>query len=265
MSIHNNVLSPSKLADFNQNGFVCLQSLFTMMEVKEISNAIDELEREDPISCIGKQMVYLEDNLLTGQGKVYAKIEKFIEYSTVLNELVYSPKLIGYISQLFGERPVLFKDKINFKLSGGHGFEPHQDIYPGWVTYASYFISALITIDASTPSNGCLEVVVGYHERDLPERRRERLTQEQWKSIEFISYPTSPGDVLLFDCFVPHRSAPNLSDDPRRNLYLTYNPESQGDHRLRYFTDKRCLFPPNYEREPGKTISFSPEKWLSST
>jgi hypothetical protein len=42
----------------------------------------------------------------------------------------------------------------------------------------------------------------------------------------------------------------------RRNLYLTYNRASEGDHREKYFADKRKSYPPDLEREPGKEYSF---------
>jgi ectoine hydroxylase-related dioxygenase (phytanoyl-CoA dioxygenase family) len=87
---------------------------------------------------------------------------------------------------------------------------------------------------------------------------------ERWKPLEgpvlagmvFEKYPMEPGDVAFFDCFAPHRSGPNLTDEPRRNLYLTYNRASDGDHRERYFADKRRNYPPDNEREPGKEYVF---------
>ena len=58
------------------------------------------------------------------------------------------------------------------------------------------------------------------------------------------------------DCFVPHRSAPNPGDAARRNVYLTFNRASDGDHRRRYFAEKRRSYPPDCEREPGRSYSF---------
>ena len=49
---------------------------------------------------------------------------------------------------------------------------------------------------------------------------------------------------------------PNLTDRPRRALYVTYNRAADGDHRARYFAEKRANFPPDIEREPGKEYRF---------
>lgn len=250
------MLSRSQCNDFKRDGFVCIPGLFTVSEINRISRAIDALARHPPETCIGKQMVYFEDSVLPNADKVLSRIEKFIEYDAVLRRVVYDDRLIHPLRQLFGEAPVLFKEKINFKMPGGQGFEPHQDIQPGWDDYAAYFISILITIDASTLENGCLELAPGHHTRGLIGEKWKPLSGGQLTGIDFVKCPSAPGDVVFFDCFVPHKSAPNRTDRPRRNLYLTYNPGSQGDHRLRYYMDKRKSFPPDYEREPGKEYRF---------
>jgi hypothetical protein len=71
-----------------------------------------------------------------------------------------------------------------------------------------------------------------------------------------VPVPTEPGDVIFFDSFVPHASKPNPSQACRRVLYLTYNRLADGDHRHRYFDDKRQSFPPDIERVPGRTYKF---------
>jgi hypothetical protein len=47
-----------------------------------------------------------------------------------------------------------------------------------------------------------------------------------------------------------------MTGDPRRILYLTYNAVAQGDHRVRYFAEKRENFPPDVERRPGVEYKF---------
>jgi ectoine hydroxylase-related dioxygenase (phytanoyl-CoA dioxygenase family) len=111
----------------------------------------------------------------------------------------------------------------------------------------------MVTLDAATLENGCLEVSAGRH--------REGLIGEQWKPLEeqglnLQAIPTGPGDVIFFDSFVPHASKPNLTDSPRRILYITYNLASEGDHRERYFADKHASFPPDIDRDQEKTYVF---------
>ena len=102
-------------------------------------------------------------------------------------------------------------------------------------------MTALVTIDPCTLDNGCLEMAVYEH--------RKQLIGEKWKPLEedalpYRALPTRPGDAVFFDSFIPHRSGPNRSADPRRVLYVTYNARSAGDHRRDYYNDKRRSYPP---------------------
>jgi len=74
---------------------------------------------------------------------------------------------------------------------------------------------------------------------------------------------TDPGDVIFFDSFVPHASGPNRTAAPRRVLYVTYSRACDGDHRARYFADKRRDFPPISNANPvASTRSASEERSL---
>ena len=82
------------------------------------------------------------------------------------------------------------------------------------------------------------------------------MTDEDMKGMNFVAYPTKPGDVIFFDSFAPHRSEPNLSDKPRRLMYVTYNRLSEGDHRVQYYADKRENYPQDCEREAGRDYVY---------
>ena len=220
----------------------------------DLSAWIDELSARPP--AVGKLMAYYEDSRLESGKKILSRIEKFVDYHDGMKSLVYGEKMTGRVSELLGDRALLFKEKVNFKMPGGAGFEAHQDIQPGWDAYAPYFISVLVTVDPSTIENGCLELSAGHHKRGLIGQKWKPLAGDELQGIEFTPYPMEPGDVAFFDCFVPHQSKPNLTSKRRRNLYLTYNRASDGDFREKYFADKRKSFPPDFEREPGKEYVF---------
>ena len=58
---------------------------------------------------------------------------------------------------------------------------------------------------------------------------------------------------------IPTRRTPRRRTSPasaRRVLYITYNRRSAGDHRVRYYADKRKSFPPDIERDPTRTYTF---------
>lgn len=239
---------------FERDGFLVVPGMYSPDEVAAMAEWIDALVAKPPRR--GAEMPYFEDNRTDPGRRILSRIERFAENGTALGNIVRSRKLLDAVEALLGGPAVLFKEKINFKLPGGGGFEPHQDIQPGWDDYAPYFISLAIAIDPSTTENGCLEVARGHHRRGLIGERWKPLTAEQLHGVRFEAHPMTPGDVMFFDCFVPHQSQPNATAQQRRNVYLTYNRASDGDHRDRYFADKRRSFPPDHEREPGKTYVY---------
>ena len=141
-------------------------------------------------------------------------------------------------------------------MPGGDGFKPHQDQQAGWGAYASLFITTLVSVDEATPANGCLELVAGHHTRGLVGKEWAPLTDADMAGMQFVACPTRPGDVIFFDSFVPHRSGPNPTEHARRALYVTYNRRAEGNHRARYYADKRRSYPPDCEREPGKEYVY---------
>jgi ectoine hydroxylase-related dioxygenase (phytanoyl-CoA dioxygenase family) len=247
-------LLSQNLSDFKRDGFLVIPRMYSPQEIEEVSGWIDEIAARPPRA--GHEMAYFEDSLVQKGKKILSRIEKFVDSHQGFEQFVHSPKMLGVVEELLGAKAVLFKEKINFKLPGGGGFEPHQDIQPGWDDYCPYFISVLVTIDKSTIENGCLELSAGHHTRGLLGEKWKPLTLDQLKGVEFLHYPMEPGDVAFFDCFVPHQSKPNLTGKPRRNLYLTYNRAGDGDFREKYFADKRKSYPPDFEREAGKEYKF---------
>lgn len=242
------------LEAFRRDGFAVLPGLFDEEETRRISAWTDELQAQPEVP--GRCMMYFEPSLLRPGERVLQRIENFCPFHAGFAALCDSDKLRGFASRLLGEPAVLFKDKINFKLAGGAGFKAHQDQQAGWSVYAPLFVTALVAIDDATEANGCLELAAGHHTRGLIGQEWKPLTNDDLLGVDFVPYPTAPGDAVFFDSFVPHRSGPNLSDEPRRVLYVTYNRLADGDHRARYYADKRKSYPPDVERDPGKQYVY---------
>ena len=241
-------------AVFERDGFVVVPGLFDAQEIARISAWTDELEQAPEVP--GRAMKYYEPSLLRAGERVLQRIENFCPFHPGFAALCDGDKLLGSVSRLLGEDAVLFKDKINFKLPGGDGFKPHQDQQAGWSTYADLFVTAMVSIDATTAENGCLELAAGHHMRGLIGEEWKPLTDDDMRRFGGRAVPTLAGDAVFFDSYTPHSSAPNLTAERRRVLYITYNRRSAGDHCVRYFADKRKSFPPDIERDPNKTYTF---------
>ena len=244
-------LDKQQINDFNGNGFVMVRNAFLPEVMQRIKQWTDELSSlpEEP----GKHWVYHEKSRLDPKIDLISRIEKFSPYHAGFREL--GNLLKKPVAQLLGEEAVMFKEKINFKMPGGDGFKPHQDSQAGWEDYASYFINVMVCIDEATIENGCLQLVAGYQNKGLF-REWEPLTDEDMSGMTFIHYPTNPGDLVFFDCYVPHASEPNMTNKTRRLYFATYNRMSEGEHLDRYYADKHRTYPPDIDRLPEKEYVF---------
>jgi ectoine hydroxylase-related dioxygenase (phytanoyl-CoA dioxygenase family) len=245
-------LLDSDVAAFRRNGYVVVPGLFSAAEMVRIRSWVDEVQSwpETP----GRHMMYFEQ---TADGRrLLNRMENVLPYHDGFRALATGERLQGAVGQLFGEPAVLFKDKINFKLPGGGGFDPHQDVQAGWARYGSLHVTALVAIDRATIANGCLEIAGDFHRQSLIGKEWEPLTDGQLAGIHFQPIEAAPGDSVFFDSFVPHRSAPNKTAEQRRVLYYTYNKAAEGDQLSRYYADKRASYPPDIEREPGREYRY---------
>jgi len=252
--MHPHSLTLQQIQDFRRDGFLVIRKPVASTVTDQLISWVDEVQNypEEP----GKYMMYFETSLLESDRRLLQRMENLYEYHKGFKDLFDSDQVKGVVSDLLAEPAVLFKDKINFKLPGGGGFDWHQDQQAGWWVYAPLFITALICIDPVTSDNGPLELSAGHHKQGLIGKEWEPLNNNNMEGMKFEPVMLEPGDMVFFDSFVPHGSGPNMTDQPRRVLYITYNKLSDGDHRKQYYADKRKNFPPDCERDPKKEYKF---------
>lgn len=246
--------TPEQLAEFNCAGFLVIRGFFEAAECTDLRRWTEELTVAPELP--GRHLVYYEDSLTEPGRRIVQRIENMCPFYPGFDTLLRHGRLIAWAGALLGDEAVLFKDKINFKLPGGDGFKPHQDQQAGWSTYTDLFVTAMVSIDSTTAQNGCLELCAGQHTRGLIGEEWKPLTDDDMRRLGSRAVPTQPGDAVFFDSYTPHASAPNLTAERRRVLYITYNRLSAGDHRVQYYADKRKSFPPDIERDPNRTYTF---------
>ncbi len=232
---------------WSESGYVHLKNFFSPEEQTAIVNFVDEITawKDTP----GKWMRYYEED--ASANKFLCRIENFLPYHEELNNLILRQQVWDTLAQLMQEPAVLFKEKINFKFPNGKGFLPHQDA-PAFSSFnQDYHITALIPVDHFTTENGCLQIVENSNQGMLKTAADGTIDNEVAETLNWQAFPCKLGDLLLFDSYLPHRSGDNLSNAPRRGIYLTFNKQSAGDHRDEYYALKRKHFPQDCEREPG--------------
>lgn len=238
-------------ASFQRDGYTVLPNLLARNEKEMLVRFAEDIAHwpEAP----QRWMQYFEHNIHT-QARQLCLVENFLPYHEGLDDIVHDGRLEAAVSAVMGEPAMLHRDRLNLKLPGGHGFAPHQDALALCEMAPHRLVTALIAVDACTLENGCLELAVGGRALGLlPHTAPGGAISEEWVDrLEFRALVVEPGEVVIFDADIPHRSGPNLSASPRRAFYLTYSTAREGDLRATYFREKRDSFPPECERVEGQ-------------
>src|SRR5262245_19822865 len=152
------------VAHFNEHGWLLTRTL-TADGVVALQRWVDEVASWPLVG--GEWLQYRE---LTDDGPKLCRSENFVPFHEGLRELLTTGPMVETASALLGERAVLYKEKINYKLPGGAGYAPHQDA-PAYPLVASH-VSAMVAIDDADADNGGLEVVSDSFDRRLPSDER---------------------------------------------------------------------------------------------
>eukprot|EP00980_Cylindrotheca_fusiformis_P030414 scaffold24788_cov117-Cylindrotheca_fusiformis.AAC.6 len=191
-------------------------------------------------------------NGIIEQRRTLTRLEHFVDAHQGWSNLCH-----GYLSDVLsvalGEKMVLYKEKLNLKPPGGSGFAPHLDSPSLRVALGpdgpQTFVTVMVAIDDMTVQNGCLRLCHGpwteenHVKVNEPEEngnpdaggRAGAIEGSVAEELQFEDLVCKGGSIAAFNGWVPHRSAANKSPFPRRAVFLTYNPASEGEfHKLYY-------------------------------
>jgi len=243
---------------FSEKGFIVLKGFFDVDAMQPISAWLDELQNVADVADHAAK--YYETSPITGQD-ILVRVEHVLgRHDKEMSELLLSEKTTECLTQLFGEPPVLFKEKINYKHPGCRADKLHQDQAAGWNAYADFFITMCLVVDPNREENAALRFMnSGNYEKALMTKEWQPMSDLEtvdWADDEYVMLEADPGDVIFFDCYVPHGSPPNESNRDRRNIYLTFNRQSDGDLRTSYYADKWETYPPNDIEHARSADSF---------
>lgn len=251
-------LRPAQLKEYSRTGFLLLPGRFTA-HLPALRAAVTELLQPGTVGklCPGNPRLDFEA-AAAGWGSppaqlVLKSVEPVLDISPGLAAVASSTDVQSIFRSLFlGAKPVLFEDKVHMKLPTPRGtaaaqrshadigaFPAHQD-HVFWSTYSRRLATLVIYLDDATEANGALQLhpyppsrgALPHHQPPaLPEQQAHFPLQLDASSIDATTTTSAlpAGSAVLFDCMTPHASLPNVSDTPRRSLFLSYNPAEDGD------------------------------------
>lgn len=243
-------LTQDQIAHFDSQGFLILRAsehnLVEPSTLQQWTHEVRTWPREK-----GKWMPY--DEITSSGERQLMRTENFADFHSGFSSLLHGEELRSILAQVTRDDMLLFKDKINYKLAGGNGFQAHLDApaydHIGEIEHTT----ANLAVDPATLENGCVEIVPGSHKMAVELADVGRISQTWEDAQDWVPVELATGDLLIFGSHLAHRSAPNKTEKSRSSVYATYHKVSDGtDLRKRYYRDRRENFPPDHERIPGK-------------
>jgi len=251
-------LSQEQIKDFHERGFIVLKGFFDTEMIERLSSWLDELSHKAPDD--GAEAKYYEKSPISDEDLLVRAEYLLGEHNPEITDLLLNERTMSSLQDLFGEAPVLFKEKANYKLPGCRPDKLHQDQAAGWNAYTDFYISMAIVVDENRKDNAAISFMCsGNYDKSLMSEEWTPLTMDDppyQPEDEYMLLEAQPGDVVFFDSYVPHGSPANTSDSQRRNIYLTFNKASDGDLRQQYYDDKWETYPPNQVSTSRTDSSF---------
>ncbi|WP_158299570.1 phytanoyl-CoA dioxygenase family protein [Paenibacillus antri] len=240
-------LTYEQLQSYNDTGYLVLRNVFTEEEVRlwraECDRLLSLKEYVDPLNL---RVAYRKAQ--NGE-RMIEKFDPLLDVSPVFGHLFQDERILTPLRDIYLDEPLLFKDKLIFKLPGNTGYTMHQDA-AFWHGFPyEGLISVMVAIDGATKENGALELFPGYHDKFRQKETLRNFDEEEIAQIDAskgVIYDTNPGDMILFSSLTPHQSGTNTTQSSRRQLFLTYSPSKNGrlykahyQHYVRYVTRGR--------------------------
>jgi hypothetical protein len=223
------VVTAAQRQAYDADGFLVLPGFFPAATVAAVLVEAEGLRRRadlvDPRNLRCRFMPHAE----TG-ADLFEVFDPIIDLSPACAAVADDPRLLAVLEALYGEPACLFKDKLIYKLPGARGYGLHQD-FIAWPGFPRSFLTVLVALDPAASDNGCTQVFAGVQRRGClsnEDGNYHELSVEGLGGSPAVDLALRPGDVAVFGCFTPHRSAPNRSTRLRRQLFLSYNALSDG-------------------------------------
>ena len=138
--------------------------------------------------------------------------------------------VLDRVTELVGPRLDCFLSQFIFKNPGAWGQPWHQDSWYFPFEPPRPITGVWLAVTQATLENGCLHVLPGSHREPVHEHEPDRRPGANYGYVEIVDHDMTgsvpvlmdPGDLLLFDSHLMHRSTDNESDGVRAAMVYHY-------------------------------------------
>lgn len=234
-------LTTDQLAEYEQQGFVRLASFADQSICDEmLAHVVDIVRRHAAGEMVGDALVLPEANLAGTGGLPEGLVSKVfrLHRDEVFGPFASSPAVTDMVAPLIAPTLDCFLSQFIFKNPGAWGQPWHQDSFYFHFQPARPIVGVWLAVTEATLENGCLHVLPGSHKERVHEHVPDRRPNANYGYVEIVDHDMSgavpvlmdPGDLLVFDSHLMHRSTDNCSTGIRSAMVYHYAATGTVDH-----------------------------------
>jgi hypothetical protein len=264
-SSHLKVVSAEQHRSWATNGFFRIPDFAPPATCEAMLDRVIELARDRGMATAIGAKVTPENN---NAGKPVARPEEAVSKifglhrDGVFADFALSSSVVDLVAELIGPDLDVFLSQFIFKMPGAWGQPWHQDSFYFPFEPARPVVGIWLAVTEATLHNGCLHVLGGSHTEPVHTHVPDRRPGANHGYFEIVDHDMSadepvlmePGDLLVFDSHLMHRSTDNESDGMRAAMVYHYAAAGTVDHTDKFFPSINDWVP---ARRAGGTVSGS--------
>jgi ectoine hydroxylase-related dioxygenase (phytanoyl-CoA dioxygenase family) len=185
-----------------------------------------------------------------------------LHLDSVFAAFAHSAEVVDLVSPLIGSDDVdVFLSQFIFKTGGAWGQPWHQDSFYFPFDPPRPVVGVWLAVTEATLVNGCLHVLPGSQTEPVHTHVPDRRPGANYGYFEIVDHDMSgsepvlmdPGDLLVFDSHLMHRSTDNESSGIRAAMVYHYAGGGTIDHSEEYFPSTNTWVP---VRRGGRVVSL---------
>ncbi|HEY6471556.1 MAG TPA: phytanoyl-CoA dioxygenase family protein [Acidimicrobiales bacterium] len=239
-------LSDEQRASWEERGFFRIEGFAPASTCEAMLARVTEIVRDPALAESLRVKVMAESNKAgvevehpeDGVSKIFR-----LHRDPVFAEFAHSGAVVDVVAPLIGPDVDVFLSQFIFKTAGAWGQPWHQDSLYFPFEPRRPVIGVWLAVTEATLVNGCLHVLPGSQTEPVHQHVPDRRPGANYGYFEIVDHDMSgsepvlmkPGDLLVFDSHVMHRSTDNESSGIRAAMVYHYASAGTVDHSEEYW------------------------------
>ena len=238
-------LNDDQLISWSERGFFRIDGFADADTCDAMLARVTQIVRDDDLAHkLGVKVVpesNTSDRAHTQPEDGVSKVFK-LHRDGVFADFAHSATVVDPVSALITPDIDVFLSQFIFKTPGAWGQPWHQDSFYFPFEPARPVVGVWLAVTEATLENGCLHVLPGSHTEPVHTHVADRRPGANHGYVEIVDHDMSasepvlmqPGDLLVFDSHLMHRSTDNESSGIRAAMVYHYAAAGTVDHTDEY-------------------------------